>query len=570
MMAKNEVEEEEEEESDGDDYDYEEVEAEAEVEDEDDVEVDGSDEDENAPEDEELDDDEDVIADLQDDPDDPNYTAQKKLLEDTLPGLRAAGEYKENLRSKEDEDGLSDVWRDTFEGVFEDVLTKEEIEEADARADAMSVEVEDLEGLTGDDADEAYGELDDETGEDAFPSDGPMLESRGLTNANLVEIDAAAREYFDTQRSMKDGTWEGFKPFDLIDEEAEWERLNLTDPVQFEECEEVLEEMDDDDRPIAMAEKLLLYDLNFDVANLFLAACNHNPDAPIILPQWLYQLECYSRYHDVQSRNFEIDWEEAEKADMSELLRYWTGLGYEEIPTRTSQETNMIKIEPPDFDDLQMSHMQEWMKEVYNPEFDEVFFDDDAFMPYDSVFSEEYYQKDPPKDQVEMDKLIKEFKDDVVEAGNMTDTETKEMYQYMDNMVSVKNFTQRTTHDSPEAAEFQGHLVVACSELDVDLEIAEKITQIMEREFGKRVFVETRVYKHARPEDYVFEVWLESYDIDLLHSKRKATFSTVSWDGPAECDAEAIDYLVEEVRYLISDDHRYSYRIFEYEGIEEG
>ena len=104
----------------------------------------------------------------------------------------------------------------------------------------------------------------------------------------------------------------------------------------------------------------------------------------------------------------------------------------------------------------------------------------------------------------------------------------------------------------------------------MDLEIAEKITQIMEREFGKRVFVETRVYKHARPEDYVFEVWLESYDIDLLHSKRKATFSTVSWDGPAECDAEAIDYLVEEVRYLISDDHRYSYRIFEYEGIEEG
>ena len=33
---------------------------------------------------------------------------------------------------------------------------------------------------------------------------------------------------------------------------------------------------------------------------------------------------------------------------------------------------------------------------------------------------------------------------------------------------------------------------------------------------------------------------------------------------------EQIDYLVDEVEYLISDEHRYSYRIFEYEGIEEG
>ena len=92
----------------------------------------------------------------------------------------------------------------------------------------------------------------------------------------------------------------------------------------------------------------------------------------------------------------------------------------------------------------------------------------------------------------------------------------------------------------------------------------------MNEAFGLKVFVETRVYGHAKPEDFLFEVWLESYDIDLIHSKRRATLSSTTWDGPSECDDAQIDYLVDQVGYLISDDHRYSYRIFEYEGIDEG
>ena len=77
---------------------------------------------------------------------------------------------------------------------------------------------------------------------------------------------------------------------------------------------------------------------------------------------------------------------------MSELENYWRGLGYDAIPTRTERETNIITIEPPDEDEIQMSHLQEWMKEVYNPEFDQVFFDDDSFMPYDSDFADEFYE----------------------------------------------------------------------------------------------------------------------------------------------------------------------------------
>jgi hypothetical protein len=66
---------------------------------------------------------------------------------------------------------------------------------------------------------------------------------------------------------------------------------------------------------------------------------------------------------------------------------------------------------------------------------------------------------------------------------------------------------------------------------------------------------------HARPEDNVFEIWLESYEIDLLHSKKRAMSNNKNWKGPAECDDQQIDYLVERVGFLISDESRYSYRM---------
>lgn len=129
-----------------------------------------------------------------------------------------------------------------------------------------------------------------------------------------------------------------------------------------------------------------------------------------------------------------------------------------------------------------------------------------------------------------------------------------------------RSFAYKATNDEEFQREFRGHLVIACTGEDSDLEVAEKVTQRFEIEFGKSVYVETRVHALARPEDNVFEIWLESYDIDLLHSKKRATSNAKGWDGPAEVDDAQVDSLVEQVRFLISDDARYGYRYLEFEG----
>jgi len=512
---------------------------------------------------------EDAYVPLEDDPDDPYYNAQKEMLEENLPRLQAVSAYKKMMRDQFDGEGVTEGWDKALNEFFEENLTKEDLAEAEKKAKQYEITMEDVQDLTDEDVEEAAEEINELGGEDAFPDDDPVLESQGITNKMLVSIDSAAKQYFATIKAMQDGTYEGYSTFDVLNDGEALSKLNSTDYDQYLELLTVLKEMREDDRPTHLSTKLLLYDLQFNMTNIFLAACKHNPDAPIILPQWLYQLEEYEKYADCQERSFEFTWEEADNADMAELEAYWKGLGYDEIPTKTAQETNIVTVEPPDDDEIQMSHMQEWMREVYDPQFDEVFFDDDSFMPYDSVFDEEYYQKDTPKDLLELQAMLDEIKQ-AVEDGEATEEEAKEITDYYDSLVSIQNITERIKFDSPEAAEFQGHLVVACSADDKDLEIAEKITERFAAEFGRRIFVETRVYGHAKEEDFLFEVWLESYDIDLLHSKRKATLSSQTWDGPRECDDAQIDFLVEEVRYYISEDHRYSYRIFEYEGIEEG
>ena len=69
---------------------------------------------------------------------------------------------------------------------------------------------------------------------------------------------------------------------------------------------------------------------------------------------------------------------------------------------------------------------------------------------------------------------------------------------------------------------YWGHLVVACGNFEEDLETAEKITEGMKKEFGNSIYTETKIYKHTMEANNVFEVWLESYEIDLLHSKRRS------------------------------------------------
>jgi hypothetical protein len=78
------------------------------------------------------------------------------------------------------------------------------------------------------------------------------------------------------------------------------------------------------------------------------------------------------------------------------------------------------------------------------------------------------------------------------------------------------------------------------------------------------VYVETRVYSHARQEDNLYEIWLESYDIELLHSRRGALYNAKQWFGPADVDDEQLDNIVERIRYMISDECRYSYDLHEF------
>ena len=99
---------------------------------------------------------------------------------------------------------------------------------------------------------------------------------------------------------------------------------------------------------------------------------------------------------------------------------------------------------------------------------------------------------------------------------------------------------------------------MACGNFDkADLETAEKITEQMEKEFGNSIYTETKIYKHTMEANNIFEVWLESYEIDLLHSKKRSFMGVDGWDGwdgKAEVDDDQMNYLVKEISKLISKD----------------
>ena len=63
----------------------------------------------------------------------------------------------------------------------------------------------------------------------------------------------------------------------------------------------------------------------------------------------------------------------------------------------------------------------------------------------------------------------------------------------------------------------------------------------------------TCVYNHARQEDNVYEIWIESFDIQLIHSRLGDFYNTNQWDGPADMRDKQLDYIVEMVGHLISD-----------------
>jgi hypothetical protein len=396
-----------------------------------------------------------------------------------------------------------------------------------------------------------FGRFKEDEGKVLFPK-GNMF-----TEKDLEVLDGQLTTFKAAREKLANQTYYGEEQtMAYMDIEKEWPLLsNQTQ-------EEILEVMENSNTMACPEpENWLVYDLNFNVTNLILASFKHNPEAPIIFTQWMPQLEVYERYASQRAKKFEWTWDDVEQADVDELKRYYKGIGYDHIPTKDAGETGVIKLDtsPMDDEEREMLALENWMDEVYNEESDNLLFDDENFEPRDNVFDPDYGTSSSDKSSAIEEKFMKEY-----EAFEREFSE--ETQEWRDQFATVERFEYR---DDPEGQEqFRGHLVVAITPTDADMEVAEKITLRFKKEFDKAVFVETRVLGHARPEDNVFEVWLESYEIDLLHSKRQAFINSKLWTGPSEVDDNQLDYLVTKVRYLISDDARYSYRMSDFTDIK--
>ena len=472
---------------------------------------------------------------LEDDPNDPDTIKQKELVEEAI----AASQQRAR---DEDFDALDFVQNQLSERDADELDQLPFMREVQERMKAFQMISES--DFTNKDLDDEMAKTTDIM-EDPYPRHGPgemnfLQKSIGLSDDDMEQID---NSYKEIDRALEEEPWDKV----MLKDWTGWE--GLTNET-VEEMEAALEEIDGSAYNVT---RWLLYDQDFNVSNLILAAIKHNREAPILFQHWYPQLVTYKRYQHARDRNFDFNWDDVEKADISELERYYAGFGYDEIPQKAPAETGIISFEELDEEEIKMAAFENWVTRVYNPEIDRTDFDDDDMRDEDNVFSEFYEAPQHP------DLPTFEDAEDDIDQWNAEMGDDPEIREYRDMM--GQKFEYEVVEDEEFDKAFRGHLIVACTGMTEDLDIAEKITKRFEKEFGKQVFVETRVMALAREEDNVFEVWLESYEIDLLHSKKRATSNTVDWRGPAECDDEQIDYLVERVRFLISDDARYSYRM---------
>lgn len=560
------TEEESEEDDDDDEEEFFEESAAFNYEDGEDDEVDGDQENQYTDEPEEFYNEE--IVELQDDETDINYSVQKKLLEETIERRNVVNKFldyssgessprfiKENIGKFLDEQmeqagiNQSDVDQYMQNFAFDENDVKEPLEALNA-FNAKAQKTEKASSMLQEFVSSPVSV------DDFPPEDDPIYESTGLNPKDLVRLQNALEGLLGTIKGYQDGS--------LIDNKQAIIRpqyeLDQLDRLTLDEINLCLNASAVDQSAVEYDETVkngdpirwLLYDLDFNVTNLMLASCKHNPEAPLILNHWMPQLCAYSRYADVREREFQFSWEDCEKSDMNELKRYFNGLGYAEIPTFSPKETNIVNLETEyDQEDITMSAFENWMDEVYSDEDEDLYFDDELFQPENNVFDFQYGMEDS-------EDLIT-FKSELEEFENEHHNETEAFR---------KKFVRKTTYtydtNSESSTEFRGHLVVACCGSDRDLELAEKITSRMADEFGEQVYVETRVYAHARQEDNLYEIWLESYDIELLHSRRGAFYNSKQWKGPADVDASQMDTIVKRVGYLISDEARYSHRLHEF------
>jgi hypothetical protein len=304
----------------------------------------------------------------------------------------------------------------------------------------------------------------------------------------------------------------------------------------------------------------LIYDLQYNVTNLILAAVQHNPDAPIIFKHWYPQLVTYARYQSARDCNFDFTYDDVDAANITELQDYYAGFGYDEIPRKAPAETGIIALEDLDEDEIKMAAFAAWVTHVYNPKIDEIDYEKEE-LPYvlsaKNIFDEDHYEERLHPDLPDQEAIEEDMENWREQTTGEQDTE--EMRQYRDGVAKTTRY--KPIDDEEFREMYRGHLVVACTGVDEDLEVAERITERFKKEFGKAVYVETRIMSLALPEDNVLEIWLESYEIDLLHSKKRALSAFEDWPGPADVDDKQLDWLTDQVRFLISDDARNSFRL---------
>jgi hypothetical protein len=378
---------------------------------------------------------------------------------------------------------------------------------------------------------------------------------------SLVELDRTYQEYVKAAADIQElqrtnsTTLHRIESIDdehvlwnVLDEHTRQEILNLDEEVELDEDGEP------DPEALRKQHRQLIYDLDFNMTNIFLATFKVNSDAPVVLEHWMYQLRNWTRYAPVRERNFNFTWTDVHQADTEELDRYWRGAGMSAAPKPSIKENpNVIEWDegPLDFEEEYLLALESWMDEVYHEE-DDICLDDEDYMPEDNPAAPEHEPKlhsdtDPADTDEVVDPVLKDVQDFEKKYAHMT-PEWREQY------------VRRTTYEMENKlqSDFRGHLVIACSPADSDLVMAEKLTRRMALEFGEQVFVETRVIGHAKPEDYLYEIWLESWEVELLHSKRRAVFQR-DWEGPREISDEYIDDLVKQIDFYISDDFKYSF-----------
>jgi len=480
------------------------------------------------------------VYELEDDGSDPNYTKQKELMEHSI-------EAREQQAEDEDFDALQFIMEKMSDGDAAEFDKTTFMQQVEANTKGMLLSEEDIEGIDVEAKIDTVSNLMDD---DPYPTheEGEvnyLEQNTGITDKDMQDLD-------DAWKTMKEAqTLESWDKVTMKEDGFDWDGLDNETLSEMEAC---LEEIGGS---AYNSTKWLLYDLDFNVTNLMLAAVKHNRNAPILFQHWYPQLLTYKRYEGDRDKAFDWSWDDVQSADISELERYYAGFGYDEIPAKAPAETGIISLESLDEEEIRMAAFENWMTDVYNPEWDRKDFDDDDFRDEDNVFSD-FFEAPQHPDVPTYDDAQEDLVEFAEELGEDLDEEAKEYKEFMG-----KDLQYKVTDDEEFDKVFRGHLVVACTAADTDLEIAEKITGRMSEEFGKQVFVETRVMAHAREEDNVFEIWLESYDIDLLHSKKRASTDTKGHEGQMTCNDEQIEHLVERVGFLISDDARYSYRLFD-------